>query len=178
MFNSIGFLTYFMREGREQWSISLCAGRIPMNLVNEYPKRYVTNIVWYAITILLHFSFWLFNILYKHINRKRYLEYQNFQLRLPQFVNKENIHMYVLNILVIIVLITFLAIGLPHNSKHPNELLKYPVNLSIYFLQCILPNLAQCILMVIFFVKNKRVRSEVWQVLTEIFDRFRIRQNM
>ena len=145
MFNSIGFLTYFMREGSEQWSISLCAGRIPMNLVNEYPKRYVTNIVRYAITIVLHFSFWLFNILYKHINRKRDLEYRNFQHRLPQFVIKENIHMYVLNILVIIVLITILAIGLPHNSKHPSELLKYPVNLSIYFLQCILPNLAQCI---------------------------------
>ena len=178
MVNSIGFLTYFMREGREQVSISLCEGRIPMNLVNEHPKRYVTHIVWYAITFLLHFSFWLFNILYRHINKNRYLEYQNFEHRLPQFVNKENIHTYVKNIFAIIVLITTLAIGLPYNLKHPSELGKYPTYLTIYFEQCILPNLAMCTVMMIFFVKNKRVRSELWQFLTETFDRFRIHQTM
>ena len=178
MVNSIGFLTYFMREGREQVSISLCEGRIPMNLVNEHPKRYVIHIVWYAITFLLHFSFWLFNILYKHFNRKRYLEYQNFEHRLPLFVNKENIHMYVINIFVIIVLVTILAIGLPNNLKHPSELSKYPTYLTIYFVQCILPNLGQCSVMMFFFVKNKRVRSEVSPFLTAAFDRFRIQQNL
>ena len=178
MFNSIGFLTYFMREGREQLSISFCEGRIPMNLVNEHPKRFVTNIVWSAITILLHFSFWLFNILYKYINRNRYLEYQNFEHRLPQVVNKENLHMYVINIFAIIVLILILAIALPNNIKHPSELGKYPTYLTIYFEHCIIPNLSQCIVMMIFFVKNKRVSSEVWESLRDAFDRFRIQHNM
>ena len=173
MFNSIGFLTYYMREGREQVSISLCEGQVPIKLAAEHPKRYVTNLFWSAITILLHFSFWIFNILYKHINKKRYLEYQNFEQRLPKFISKENIFEHAGNVFGIIFIFLILATSLPNNLKHPRDLEKYPSYLTIYFEHCISPNLTHGICMVIFLAKNKRVRSEVWQVITAAIERLK-----
>jgi len=172
MFNAIGFLTYFMREGRDQVSITLCQGRIPLALTNEHPKRYVTLLFGSAITILLHLSFWLFNILYKRVNRTRYLEYQNYEQRVPRIVNKENIHMYVTNIFALVYLVSVLATGITNNLKHPSDLEKYPHFLTIYFEHCIIPSFSQGLGMAIFFAKNKRARSEVWQAVTAAFEKW------
>ena len=173
MINSIGFLTYLMREGRDQVSISLCEGRIPLKLVSELPKRYVTNHAWSVITILLHFSFWLFNILYKYINRQRYLEYKNYENQMPAYMNKENLFMFAKNAIAITFIFITYSIALPNNFKHPRELEKYPTYVTIYFEHCISQNLTYFLATFIFFTKNKRVRSEAWQEIKAKFESFR-----
>ena len=153
-------------------SISLCEGQIPLRLVSEPPKRFVTVNVSCFISILLHLSFWLFNILYKRINSKRYIEYQNFKHHFL-YISKENIHLNVTNIFAIIFAVTTYAIILPYSLKHPSEIEKYPTYMIIYFEHCIHPNLSCGIGTALYFLKNEKVRSDFWQEVKVIFGRFR-----
>jgi hypothetical protein len=104
--------------GREQVAVQIYYGKVSARHVAVHPKRvYVAHVV-AGFTLVLHLSFWLSKSLFKRCNRKRFIEYQNYEVKWFNVVLKDNIHSYALHIVGVVYILIYSSIYARLNNIH------------------------------------------------------------
>ena len=94
----------------------------------------------------------------EHAMTKRNIFLKNFSL---EVINKSSISSFTTNLTGLLIMSTFLFVGLKLNTIKPHQLIEYPNYLYVYFIQLILPNFVGFIFVYLFYSKNSAMRESI-----------------
>ena len=169
IFNFVVQIPYHMIPGKEQTSVSLCIGSIPLQYINDHPKKPFVSLTVTIISTLLHLSFWILTFILKRWRSQRYIEYQSFELKWSNIVNKENIHIYAIHFVCGLYSLYVYIFVKSFNIIDPSQIEIYPNYIFIYLQDNIMAPSWIIIILIMFLRGNKRLRRDVSQELKVMF---------
>ena len=163
LFNLVTQSNFNLMPGREQVPVGIFYGKVSAGHVTGHPKRMYMALVVAGFTL----SFWLSKPLFKKCNRKRFIEYQNYEVKWSNVVVRDNIHSYALHVLGLTYILIDSSIYARLNNIHAALIEKCPNYILVCIQHNIMPPFAIVFLICIFLVKNSKLQRDVRSELRE-----------
>ena len=103
----------------------------------------------------------------EHEMTKRSIFLKNFSL---EAINRSSMSSFTINLTGLLMMSTFIFVGLKLNQMNPTQLNEYPNYFYVYFNHLILPNLVGFIVAGLFYFKNPAMKESIVSELKNCFD--------